>query len=400
MKSFFVLILFFIIISNIAAQQIEPAPGDKAAVYFVRISSYSSAANFLYFDNSSFIGKFNGTKYMRYECEPGKHLFWANSENNSYLEAQLEAGKVYFIEAVPLTGVLRAGVKLIPLNPESIEFEDKLISIRSLMDKQAPLTFKIIELEAKSEKYEEVVKIGIKKYERLKGRGEDVARLTKTMFYDANGTSSQIVKENINENKIQSQDESWQPDNTMTVSETEDIELVNYKLDDFNEIADTGNIASPSNDIASLGLGMGLDYGGFGGNLQLNLHPSLGLFLGGGYALAGFGYNAGFRLNFSSRVRFKPVTPYLTAMYGYNTAIKVENAENFNKLFYGPTVGFGIDYKARPGKSGYWSFALLIPIRSGEVDEYIDNLKNNYGVEFKNELLPFGISVGYRFILN
>jgi hypothetical protein len=194
-------------------------------------------------------------------------------------------------------------------------------------------------------------------------------------------------------------EDEWKPDSTMIVSENQSTELV-YQPDNFTETTDSIHPIPSSVDIASLGLGAGLDYGGFGGNLQLNLHQNLGLFLGAGYALAGFGYNAGVKLKFTSKEKFRPVTPYLTAMYGYNAAIKVENADKLNKLFYGPTVGFGLDYLSWPGKRGYWSFALLVPIRSAEVDEYIDNLKNNYGVEFKNELLPIGISVGYRFILD
>lgn len=86
-------------------------------------------------------------------------------------------------------------------------------------------------------------------------------------------------------------------------------------------------------------------------------------------------------------------------MYGYNAAIRVPGASQYDKIFYGPTLGGGIDLHSLRHKKGYWSFALLIPIRSADVNHYIDDLKTNHGVTFKNELLPVGFSIGYRFII-
>ncbi len=87
-------------------------------------------------------------------------------------------------------------------------------------------------------------------------------------------------------------------------------------------------------------------------------------------------------------------------MYGYNAAIAVSNATEYNKLFYGPTFGFGIDYRSSKESIGYWSFAILVPIRSSDVDNYIDDLKTNHGATFSSSLSPIGISLGYRFILD
>jgi hypothetical protein len=153
-------------------------------------------------------------------------------------------------------------------------------------------------------------------------------------------------------------------------------------------------------DVTSLGIGLGQDFGGIGVSVLTYPTKKLGIFGGIGYALAGAGFNAGIKYRFLPADRFRKGIPFILAMYGYNAAIKVINADQFNKLFYGMTFGFGFDLRSRPDKMSFWSLALLIPIRSGSVDNYMDDLKMNHGIQFKNELIPIGFSVGYRFIIN
>lgn len=149
-------------------------------------------------------------------------------------------------------------------------------------------------------------------------------------------------------------------------------------------------------DVISAGLGMGLDYGGFGGNLMYFPSKNVGLFAGAGYALAGLGFNAGIKIRNIPQNPTAMVAPFALAMYGYNAAIKVSNVAEWNKLFYGPTLGAGVDLRLNSRINGYWSFAILIPFRSPEVKEYIDDLESNHGVVFENELFPIGLSFGYR----
>jgi hypothetical protein len=141
----------------------------------------------------------------------------------------------------------------------------------------------------------------------------------------------------------------------------------------------------------AFGFGGGLDYGGFGVNLTFYPQKNIGLFAGGGYALAGLGYNVGLK----GRITSSDFNPFLLLMYGYNTAIVVKNAESLNRLFYGPTAGIGFDAQRGSHSTGCWSFALLIPIRDSEVDDYMTALKKR-GVVFKRELLPFLVSIGFK----
>jgi hypothetical protein len=142
----------------------------------------------------------------------------------------------------------------------------------------------------------------------------------------------------------------------------------------------------------SIGLGLGFDYGGIGTNIIFYPRNNVGVFAGVGYALAGFGYNAGVKIR---KHNIDKVSPYVTAMYGYNAAIVVLNASTFDKLFYGPSIGIGLDTKHRETRSSYWSFGVNIPIRSSEVNKYIDDLKTR-GIKFDNTLLPVAFTIGYR----
>jgi hypothetical protein len=154
-----------------------------------------------------------------------------------------------------------------------------------------------------------------------------------------------------------------------------------------------------SGDMVSIGLGMGLDYGGFGGNLTYYPVRGIGLFGGAGYALAGAGFNAGVKFRYVPEKYEAKVHPYVIAMYGYNAAVAITNRSDLNKLFYGPSLGAGIDFHRNHLRKGYWSFAVLVPFRKPEANEYIDMLESVYGVEFQSRLFPIAVSIGYKFII-
>jgi hypothetical protein len=147
-------------------------------------------------------------------------------------------------------------------------------------------------------------------------------------------------------------------------------------------------------DATSFGLGAGFDFGGIGGNVLIYPHRNIGIFGGVGYAMAGMGYNVGTKLRIISKKSMND--PFALLMYGYNAAIQVKDASQFNKFFYGPTLGIGMDFHSKKKKSVYWSMALMIPIRGSKVDDYITDLEDHHGVEFQTGLPPVALSIGYR----
>lgn len=114
--------------------------------------------------------------------------------------------------------------------------------------------------------------------------------------------------------------------------------------------------------------GIGIDHGGFGFRLDGRIIPAMGVFVGAGYNLAGVGWNSGVHLRIRPTHRF---CPYATAMYGYNAAIRTENAKgqyvggtNFN----GPSFGCGFEMRALYG-TNYMQLGILFPVRSKEAIE-------------------------------
>jgi len=153
-------------------------------------------------------------------------------------------------------------------------------------------------------------------------------------------------------------------------------------------------------DTFTLGIGAGLDFGGIGGNILFYPNKNFGLFAGAGYAFAGVGYNVGAKYRLLSKKPNSMAVPFALAMYGYNAAIFVKDAKQYDKFFYGPTIGIGLDFRLSPMSNSYWSIAALIPFRSSEVNVYRDELRDHNNIVFKNDLLPALFSIGYRIILD
>ena len=145
----------------------------------------------------------------------------------------------------------------------------------------------------------------------------------------------------------------------------------------------------------NIGIGGGIDYGGFGGRISLLTSPRLEFFAALGYNLLGLGLNGGvdFRISPMSRI-----CPYFGVMYGYNAVIKVTGAEMYNQIYYGPSWNLGLEFHSR-SNNNFFNLEFILPIRSSEYHDDIKNLKNNPNIIFSNEPLPIAISIGYHFSL-
>ncbi|GAB5400317.1 MAG: hypothetical protein Aureis2KO_19020 [Aureisphaera sp.] len=105
------LIIFFLFITIFATHnsysqneyyQVPPPSPGKAVVYFVIPVGYKPTQTFDFFEKGQFIGSIIGPNYLRYECDPGKNLFWlATRDFNEvidFIEADLKADVIYVLE--------------------------------------------------------------------------------------------------------------------------------------------------------------------------------------------------------------------------------------------------------------------------------------------------------------
>ena len=96
----------------VTAQSDVATTDNKATVYIVRTKSLGSAINFKYYIDDQYIGKCSYGAFLKLELEAGDYLIWAKSENRSFLEAHLNAGETYVINAIPMMGGMKAQVHL------------------------------------------------------------------------------------------------------------------------------------------------------------------------------------------------------------------------------------------------------------------------------------------------
>jgi hypothetical protein len=166
---------------------------------------------------------------------------------------------------------------------------------------------------------------------------------------------------------------------------------------------DTSDQAKHRNDKSSwdkvcIGAGLGMDYGGIGLHTAVFPVRYVGVFGGFGYALAGAGYNAGVKIRGNFRKDPGRTSPYLVAMYGYTAAIRNEGAVG-DRMFYGYSLGLGVDIFNRSGK-GYWSLAFIYPFRSDEVYDYITYMQQYKGMSYPGMIAPVTISIGYKLVIH
>jgi hypothetical protein len=95
------------------------ADQNKATVFIMRPSGIGFAINFQIWDSDRFVGLSQGKSYLRYVCDPGKHLFIAIAENKTYMPADLEAGRIYYVLTSPRMGVWKARVSMNPVKKGS-----------------------------------------------------------------------------------------------------------------------------------------------------------------------------------------------------------------------------------------------------------------------------------------
>jgi len=108
-----------------------PTP-DQALVRFLRPSGMGFAINFNVLDGGKVIGNSVARSQFSYLAEPGHHLFVATAENKAFLEADLAAGKTYYVITRIYPGVWTARVAFVPVTRGSEFWYEALEHEKSL----------------------------------------------------------------------------------------------------------------------------------------------------------------------------------------------------------------------------------------------------------------------------
>lgn len=155
-------ILLVFAVSETQAQGFQPPAEGKAVVYFVRVSAMGFAVNFEYFDGDKYIGAFKGKNYMRYECEPGKHLLWASSENKEFITADLQAGGTYVVIVDIEMGIGKARVGLRPITAKATDVFDRA---KELVKEKVPQVTEQEKIDKMNIKLKDFIAEKLEKYE-------------------------------------------------------------------------------------------------------------------------------------------------------------------------------------------------------------------------------------------
>lgn len=180
------LLVLFLFITNFAfAQELDTPKEGKVLVYFTRYDATGFLINFKYFDGDKYLGKFNHGKYMVYECEPGKHIFWSKAENFDFVEAELEAGRVYIIDSRPQVGAIKAGVNLVIFNKELSNYDRYKKRIFKSLENGTRYLPSEDDINKEAEEIKDLTAKGMEKFKKLKSEGSDrIGILTDGMFFD------------------------------------------------------------------------------------------------------------------------------------------------------------------------------------------------------------------------
>lgn len=92
------------------------APTDKALIYVLRPTMIGYKIHSKFAVNGDWLGVNRGNTYFFLTLEPGEHFFCSESENQSYLALNLEAGKTYYLQQKVKAGIWKARTELVVMD--------------------------------------------------------------------------------------------------------------------------------------------------------------------------------------------------------------------------------------------------------------------------------------------
>jgi hypothetical protein len=145
---------------------------------------------------------------------------------------------------------------------------------------------------------------------------------------------------------------------------------------------------------SSLGIGVGLPYGGIGMKLGYNTSDHVTFFGGLGYNMVGIGANGGIQLSIPSE---KQSEFYFTGMYGYNAVIISKDRSAMGEIFAGPSFGVGLKINSVSTRGNFWDVGLLGPVRSPKYKNAIQEIERSRNMRLESKPWPVLFYFGYNY---
>jgi hypothetical protein len=105
---------------KIAKETLSP-DSENAVITFIRPDTLAGSIPFGIWSEDGYLGTLIKQTYFQVKVKPGKHFFMAKSTRFSVLEAEVEAGKNYYIKLDVKGGWTMANAKLLPIKLETDE---------------------------------------------------------------------------------------------------------------------------------------------------------------------------------------------------------------------------------------------------------------------------------------
>lgn len=165
--------------SNLSAQGFQPPAEGKAVVYFTHVKKTNGRE---YFHQDKYIGLLvKGKNYMRYECEPGKNLFWASAENKEFVTADLMEGGIYIVIGENKMGMWSPGVRLTPISEKDEIFQ----KARALINEKKPIVTPESKIEIRNSELIEFIANVLDHYENKWKNTKDFPHISADMAIPA-----------------------------------------------------------------------------------------------------------------------------------------------------------------------------------------------------------------------
>ena len=179
MRTKFFYILAIIILAGsttLFARGFLPPQKGKAAVYFVRIDG--GYISFIFFHQDKYIGEFKGKSYLKVECDAGKQLFWAASNNKYFITSDLAAGKSYIVLVNRRMTGWREAVELEPIS----SFVDKdFKKAKDLIKKKDPVVITDKEITDMNKEYADFITEKLNQYNEVWKKEKDFSHISPEM---------------------------------------------------------------------------------------------------------------------------------------------------------------------------------------------------------------------------